>query len=132
MHFIRMNILLPVMNWHSNKHWQSLKLVLVSNVFILYRSRDFFALFNVYQLTFTLLECLWCRCSTWKLPTEVRHLKDCNLKYVCNDDWNIDHRRWSENMSSIGGPTFKKKYSNVWPIHPLIKPASKHFFKFKR
>ena len=28
---------------------------------------------------------------------------------MCNDDWNIDHRRWSEKMSSLGGPTLKKK-----------------------
>ena len=25
-----------------------------------------------------------------------------------NDDWNIDHRRWSKKMPFLGGPTFKK------------------------
>ena len=31
---------------------------------------------------------------------------------MCNDDWNIDHRRWSEKMFSSRGPNIKKK--SLW------------------
>ena len=31
---------------------------------------------------------------------------------MCNDDWNIDHRRWSEKMFSWRGPNFLKK--SLW------------------
>ena len=30
-----------------------------------------------------------------------------------NDDWNIDHRRWSYKLSYLGGPTLKKKHRGI-------------------
>ena len=41
----------------------------------------------------------------------------CNVKYVCNDDWNIDHRRWSEkDVSSVKGAKLKKYILNSFNI----------------
>ena len=38
-----------------------------------------------------------------------RYMKNMRLcLYMCNDDWNIDHRRWSKKMLPLEGPTLKK------------------------
>ena len=61
------------------------------------------------------------RCSAWKLPTGVQHVKKIVICNMCNDDWNIDHRRWSKDgqkMSSLGGPNIKKI-----AIFPLVSKA---------
>jgi hypothetical protein len=32
---------------------------------------------------------------------------------MCNDDWNIGHRKWSKKMLSLGGPTLKKNKKTI-------------------
>ena len=46
-----------------------------------------------------------------KASLEHEEMQSVNL--MCNDDRNIDHRRWSKKMLSLGVPTFTKKHTHV-------------------
>jgi hypothetical protein len=37
---------------------------------------------------------------------------------MCNDDWNIGHRKWSKKMLSLGVPTLK---NGIWMVNVLLQ-----------